>query len=313
MKSIFSELIGQNAVKKRLSFYHEAYQKTGVIPSMLFSGQKGIGKSQFAKSFSEGLKRNSSKKDFLPINCSSIKSLDFFIEEIYAKQIRGRNISLLLDEAHCLPDDLTYALLSILDTDNFKNRIRIFSYKGDRLVFDFSRLNIIFATTESNKVFIPLKDRLTLIDFESYSEIELSQIVLKNISKVKFSGSALEKIAQTIRNNARNAVMRSNEIQLYCNSKNIKTFNEKSFEDFLDKLGILPYGLTNSELQILQLLAVKERSLQSISASTGMSRGALQYDHEMFLLQRGLIEIDGKRKITLKGREILDKIIKNEY
>jgi Holliday junction resolvasome RuvABC ATP-dependent DNA helicase subunit len=154
---------------------------------------------------------------------------------------------------------------------------------------------------------------LTLIDFESYSEIELSQIVIKNISKVKFSGSALEKIAQTIRNNARNAVMRSNEIQLYCNSKNIKTFNEKSFEDFLDKLGILPYGLTNSELQILQLLAVKERSLQSISASTGMSRGALQYDHEMFLLQRGLIEIDGKRKITLKGREILDKIIENEH
>jgi len=30
----------------------------------------------------------------------------------------------------------------------------------------------------------------------------------------------------------------------------------------------------------------------------------------MFLLQRGLVEIDGKRKITYKGREALEEIEK---
>jgi ribosomal protein S19E (S16A) len=45
-----------------------------------------------------------------------------------------------------------------------------------------------------------------------------------------------------------------------------------------------------------------------LSAITGMSRQAIQLEAENNLLRRGFMEIDGKRKITNKGKKILDKI-----
>ena len=310
MKDAFSSLIGQESVKNRLSFYIEAFQKTHRMPAMLFSGQKGIGKTEFAKTFSNSLKIGGAKKEFIEINCSTIKDLRYFFDQIYYPRIRGKNVSLLLDEAHCLPQDVTAAFLTIFNTENIKVYKKDFDFDGNRITFDFSKLNVIFATTETNKIFPALKDRFVQVDFEPYSSEELAKIVLKNVCKIRFSKSALDNLSKTIRSNARNAMMRANEIQLYCAAKRIRSFGDKHFKDFLNRLGILPLGLTSSEFQILKILSEKEASLGQISASTGISRAALQRDHEMFLLQRGLVEIDGKRKITYKGREALEEIEK---
>jgi Holliday junction resolvasome RuvABC ATP-dependent DNA helicase subunit len=310
MNAIFSNLIGQERVKKRLSFYSQAYTKTCRIPAVLFVGPYGIGKTEFARQFSESLVFKREHKQFLEINCSTIKDLDYFIEEIYSKKIFNNNISILFDEAHCLPEDVINAFLTILNTENFKNDIRRFIYKDATIIFDFSKVNFIFATTESNKLFKAFRDRLTLIDFETYSQEELYKILFKNISGVSFAPGIIDQITSIIRSNPRNAIQRSNEIELFCKSKNIRKFSEKNYKEFLDNLGILPYGLTNSELQILKLLNEKERSLNSLAASTGLSRAAIQRDHEMFLLQKDLIEIDVKRKITFKGRQILEEIKK---
>jgi Holliday junction resolvasome RuvABC ATP-dependent DNA helicase subunit len=71
-------------------------------------------------------------------------------------------------------------------------------------------------------------------------------------------------------------------------------------------LGIKPMGLSNIEVEILEILNDRgDCTLQMLSSVTGMSRSALQRDAETYLLRQGLIKIEGLRKITQKGKDIL--------
>ena len=49
MSKYFQDLIGQDAVKKKLSFYLDAFNKTGLCPFLNLIGAKGLGKTEFAK------------------------------------------------------------------------------------------------------------------------------------------------------------------------------------------------------------------------------------------------------------------------
>ena len=81
------------------------------------------------------------------------------------------------------------------------------------------------------------------------------------------------------------------------------------WKELSSTLDILPYGLTSDEQQVLNILADRgECSLQMLSAATGLSRPAIQKDVEVHLLKEGLMKIDGKRDITVKGRKTLDEI-----
>ena len=95
------------------------------------------------------------------------------------------------------------------------------------------------------------------------------------------------------------------EIQLYCGARNSNIFGLQNFTDLCDQVGILPYGITYTEKQILQALNnCGSATLTGLAAKIGMSKTALQRDHELYLLNQNLIEIDGKRKITGRGLEL---------
>jgi Holliday junction resolvasome RuvABC ATP-dependent DNA helicase subunit len=197
------------------------------------------------------------------------------------------------------------AFLTIFNTE--KNHRKNFEWDGMDFEFDFKRQTFIFATTESDKIFPPLKDRLTTIDFEPYSRNELAEIIKLCTPNITFTDEALEKVAKSVRNNPRSAVMRSKEIMLFCASKNTTEFTEDSFDELSDAIGILPYGISFTERQILDILKeCGSCTLTTLSAKIGLSPSALRRDHEMYLLNKSLMEIDGKRKITAQGIKIAD-------
>jgi len=168
--------------------------------------------------------------------------------------------------------------------------------------FNFKNQTFIFATTETDKIFPPLKDRLTVVDFEPYTEQELSDIIQLVAPDIEFTEKCLKEVSTTIRGNARSAVKRAKEIQLYCGSKESNFFALDDFKELSDSVGILPHGLTNTEKQILEALNnCGSATLTGLSAKLGLSKSALQRDHELYLLNKNLIEIDGKRKITGTG------------
>ena len=254
MTDYFPDLIGQENVKKKLSFYLKAYKATSICPFLNLVGAKGLGKTLFAKEFAKNLKnKDGSKRPFLELNCSTIKNNEQFFEQIFIPLIMNNEITILFDEAHALPKDLTMAFLTIFNTE--KNNTKEFVWDEQTFVFDFSKQTFIFATTESDKLFPPLKDRLTTIDFEQYSSEDLGEIIKLNCEGINFSDDALRELSTTVRGNARNAVMRSKEVVLYCESENKPSFDISDFDKLVDVLGILPFGITCTEKQILEILA----------------------------------------------------------
>ena len=195
------------------------------------------------------------------------------------------------------------AFLTIFNTES--NSRKIFEYEGMNFEFNFRQQTFVFATTETDKIFPPLKDRLTVVDFEPYTTEELAEIIKICLPDISFTDDCIQEVAKTVRNNARSAVKRSKEISLYCGAKEKQFFDLDDFKDLSQQIGILPLGLTNTEKQVLvSLKDVGASSLTSLSAQLGLSKTALQRDHEMYLLNKNLMEIDGKRKITSRGRQI---------
>ena len=305
---MFDSLIGQPEIKRQLEFYSDAYKKTSVVPFLLLNGAKGLGKTEFLKQFSKTLTNEDGKpRPMLELNSSTIKNNQMFFEQIFMPIVQNNEITLFFDEAHALPKDLVMAFLSITNTE--RTPFKEFNWREYTFQFDFTKISMIFATTELDKLFPPLKDRLTILDFKPYKVDEISQIVKGRLKDVEFEEGVLEEIASTTRGNARSAVKRAKEIETYCETHNSTLFFKEEWKELRQILGIKPLGLTNTEIQVLEILAERGPStLQTIAAVTGMSRTAIQRDAELYLLQRGLMKINGTREISRAGTLILDEV-----
>ena len=299
---MFEGLVGQDTLKSRLNFYSDAKKATGTLPFLLFNGAKGLGKTEFAKAFAKSL-----GKPMIEINCSTIRNAEQFFEQVFIPAILDKDVTILLDEAHALPKDLEMAFLTIFNIEGAKTKR--FEFGESSLLFEFERQTFLFATTELDKLFPPFKDRLTQLDFEPYSGKELAGIIQKKMDWIDFKDNILNEICETVRGNARSAIKRALEVSAYAEVNNTATFGKKEWKSLCDLLGIMPYGINATELQVMRIL--KERgacTLQMLSAVTGMSRTALQKDAEVFLLKNGFMRIDGKREITGKGAKALERI-----
>jgi len=304
----FPDLVGQENVKKKLSFYLDAFEKTGVCPFLNLIGAKGLGKTEFAKAFAKNLyNEDGDRRSFLELNCSTIKNNEQFFEQIFLPVIADNEITVLFDECHALPVDLTMAFLTIFNSE--KDNRKTFEFNEMSFEFNFKRQTFIFATTESDKIFPPLKDRLTTVDFEPYTQSELAQIIKLCTPDILYINNSLQKVASTVRNNARSAVKRAKEITLYCGAKEKNILGLNDFADLCDQVGILPFGLTYTEKQILEVLNnCGSATLTGLAAKIGLSKTALQRDHELYLLNKNLMEIDGKRKITSHGLKLCESL-----
>lgn len=301
MNSTFKHIVGQDHIKRQLSFYLDAYQTTNILPFLMFNGQRGIGKTEFARALGAA-----AKKTFYEINSSSIKNEKQFFEQLMP-QIQGTECILFFDEAHELPKKLVTAFLSILNTE--KKTVVHYTYQDVEYTFDFAQMSFIFATTEMDRLFAPFKDRLTVVDFVPYSNSEVKDIIKKRIPDVKFAAGALDEISTTIRGNARSAVKRAKEIEMYCEAKNNPDFSLEDWKELCHKANINKRGLSNTEIQILS--ALKERgplTLTMLSAITGLSVQALRKDAELHLLKMNLLRIEGTRQITSQGLRLLETI-----
>mgnify|MGYP003351091273 CR=1 FL=1 len=308
MKNRFANLVGQEDVKKKLNFYLDAQNKSLKMPFLLLAGAKGIGKTEFAKEAAKSICGNNGKaRPFLEINCGTIKNAQVFFEQVFAPVIQGNEVTVLLDECHALPKDLMTVFLSAFNTE--KEDTKQVTWRDGIYEFNFKLQSFIFATTEPDRLFAPLKDRLTLIDFQTYNKKDVAKIIEKVLSDVKFKDDVLEMVSETVRGNARSSILRAKQIEMYCETKNRAEFNGKDWAELCSKVGIHHSGLTNTEIQILRTLRDRgECSLNMLSAVTGLSRSALQRDAEVFLLQRGYMKIEGQRKLSVAGSKAISEI-----
>jgi len=302
INTAFDGFIGQNHIKKQLGFYLDAYKATNITPFLMFNGAKGLGKTEFAKAFAKEL-----KKPLLEVNCSTIKNSEQFFEQVFMPVIMDSDITVLFDEAHALPKELVMSFLTIFNVEGVSKKH--FQWRENNFEFNFERQTFIFATTEPDKLFAPFKDRLTIIDFKPYHSDELGAILLKSLDWVKFEDNVIADISFTLRGNARSAIKRSKEIEMYCDANKVSIFGAKEWNKLKDLVGIKSYGLTNTEVEVLNILKSRgDCTLGMLSAVTGLSRTSIQRDAEIHLLRLGFMKIDNTRKITDLGIRALAKI-----
>lgn len=307
----FEGIIGQSKAKKQINFYRRGYNATGILPHLLFVAPKGCGKTMLAKAVKETLmsRENPEKaKKFLEINCSTLRNVKQFFNQIMIPHVQHEEVTILFDESSEIPHDVSMALLTCLNPNKY-NRNE-FSYEDYTVEIDFSRHTFMFATTEVQSMFHALIDRCKRIDLEEYSLKQLGQILKVNLEGIEFEEGLMSDIASTLRGNARKAVQTANDISSYMAAEERGYFTRKDWDLFKDELGIEPLGLSPIEIQLLEILNDKpECSLTYLSAKTGMTKAAVQRDIEMYLLKNDLMEIGtGGRKITNNGRETLEVI-----
>ena len=310
-QQLFPDIIGQDRAKKKLAFFHRGYNASSIIPHLMFIAPKGCGKTMMAKAMGKQLKGSDKPiKTFLEINCSTIKNLKQFFNQIIIPHVNQKECTILLDEASELPKDVTMALLTILNP-NEHNRTE-FAFEDYVVDFNFRDHSFMFATTEAHKIFHALMDRCERIDLEEYSYNQLGTIIGRQMKDYTFEKGILDEIATVLRGNARAAQKMAGNIKTYLASKDSKKMTLKDWEVIKEELGILPLGINRIELQVLRALKEKkECSLTHLGAVTGLTVQCLRQDFELFLQKCMLMEITTNgRSLTRKGHQYLEDVDK---
>ena len=304
----FPDIIGQNRVKKALEFYIDGFKKTSCIPHLMFTAPRGCGKTTMATAMAKNLRVNDEIKPLITINCSTIKSLKQFFNMIVIPHMIERDATVLFDECSELPKDVTMALLTICNP-NPTNR-NDFSYEDYNVTFDFRRLSFMFATTEGQSIFHALMDRMERIDLEEYKLDELGQIVMMGLKDYTVAPQTLVDISSVLRGNARAGQKMAMKMKLHLDAKGKKRFDDSDWKELCGKLGILPLGISVQELNLMRYMARKKATrLTELAAITGLSKGAIQKDYELYLSKMGLMEIQPEgRSLTTKGLEYLNDL-----
>ena len=283
-----------------------------MIPNLLFTAPKGCGKTMLATALAKELIKEGDHraKRFIEVNCSTLKNVKKFFDELVIPHLNDRDVTILFDEASEIPQDVEMAMLTILNP-NPSNRTS-FSYDEYTVDFDFRRQTFMFATSEPHRVFHALKDRLDRIDLEEYSYEELGEIVHINLPDVIFANGLLGKIASVLRGNARAAQKMAIKIQMWLDANGGYKFLAADWKDLMYTLGIAPLGLRAKEIEILRVLRdSRDCSLTRLGSKTGMTPESLRRDYELYLMKVDLLEIStAGRNITPEGKDYLKELDK---
>ena len=297
----YSEIVGQDKTKKKLNFILEGYSKSKIIPHLLFVAPRGCGKTLIAQKTANLMKRDRT----IIVNCSTIKNVKSFFNQIMLPYVYDKDVTIIFDEASELPRDVTMALLTILNPN--QNNRNEFTFDEGTYEFRFDINSFMFCTTEAQKIFHALLDRLYRIDLQDYSYIDLGKIINNNL-KLKnqnVTDEILSEVASVCRGNARQAQSMANQISSYLASKNSKELDKNGWLEIKDSLSIYPLGLTEIELNVIKILKDHgEIRLTNLSAKTNLTKEMLQRNVELYLIRNNLIEIRPTgRALTKKGHE----------
>ena len=305
-------LIGQPEVAMKLMFFVESHSKETPIPTMLFSGSQGLGKTFTSHMVAEALGRK-----MIEINCGGLSDREQLFDDILLTQVHGDvPVTLLFDEAHKMPREVATELLTMTNpNDDFCN---VVDYKNCDIVFDMKKINIILATTDANMLLRPLVNRCEEIYFNLYSHSDLQEILEMYLGdcSIKASKSTMTNIGYACRGRARTAFLLAQNIKRFCHREYMKTLDVKSktlkdegWQALSKIFGIHPLGLNNKEIKLLK--TIKEfntLSCSNLAIKLGVTEDNIKDEWEQRPKELGLIKSTSKgRSLTNEGIKYMEK------
>lgn len=306
--SYFPDIIGQKNTKRFLSFQLDAYKSSSFIPPTLLTAKRGGGKTEIAYSMREHLKgSDGNPKPFIEINGATLKNPSGLVSKAIIPY-QNTEVTYFIDECHAMDRSVKDFFLTVISlTSERKSRT---TFDGMDLDFDFKRQSFLFATTDPQKLTQAFKSRCKRVDLEPYSKKDMQDIVSYHAKKndIKLNGNTPASIAEVSRNTPREAVSVLNDVRQMCEIKGNNRFSDDDWDALVKHLNIKPFGLTNSEFQVLRKLKeYGEMSLTGLANSLSLNRAAVMNDIEPFLMEMNFIKIDSKRSITNLGIDALNR------
>ena len=115
--TLFPDLVGQDVAKRKLGFFLDGYNASSYIPHLMFVAPKGCGKTTMAKACARELGSRETlgkPKPFIELNCSTIKNVGQFFNQVVIPHMNQQECTVLFDEASELPKDVTMALDQVI-------------------------------------------------------------------------------------------------------------------------------------------------------------------------------------------------------
>jgi Holliday junction resolvasome RuvABC ATP-dependent DNA helicase subunit len=298
---VFSDIWGQERNKRELSYTIAAHHKRHYCPNLLFEGTMGSGKTTIAEKTANAL-----GKPYILLNCGTMRKFADFYSLIYMPEMHDKSCTIILDEIHEWPKDrITSTFLSVLAPSREGDET-IVNFDGAELRFHPSRHTFMACTTDSQKMFPPLRDRFDIISLQKYKPAQLVKIISDHYKNVHFTDGVVEDMKMTLRN-PRNAVKLIKKLGLALESTQVLDMG--AWGDIRTTLNLKPLGLLDDELKIL--LALEQggsMKLFQLTAKTDLLQAQLQF-YSKHLFNHDLIKaVTGGRQITEKGKSYLKKV-----
>jgi len=299
---VFDAIIGQNEAIKQLSYFIESNSDETPMPTLLFTGSQGLGKSFMARKVAESLGR-----DMIVVNCGTILTTKDFVEDILIHRVNGESKTILLDESHKLSLEISTFLLSLLE-NNASNKT-FCTYKKALIEYDFSKINIIFATTDAYMMLRALVNRCREVYFHIYSNDELYRILSYYLPGIALTCDQND-ISYACRGRARDAFALSQDIKRYCLKNKTQTFDNKGWTYLKEVFGIHAFGLRTQEVNFMRILAESSPiSCNNIAVRMGVNAQNIESEIEIRPRELGFVESGTRgRCITSEGLAYLKAV-----
>lgn len=301
----FDDVIGQERALLKLKFFMETHSDETPLPTLLFTGSHGLGKTYVAKRLAKNMGRR-----FVEVNCGVLDKADELFEEVLYKQVHGNApVTLFFDESHRLSSEITTALLSMLNpSDSMKNVVQ---FKGLSILFDMSKINVIFATTDAHKMFGPLVNRCQKIYFDSYEKDELIAMLKMYCPEIEEFKCDHSDLSHACRGRGRDTFVIAQNINRYMHQKRGNdVFTKSDWSKFKNIFEIYHMGLNRQELEMLKIVK-KAGSISSGNIALAMMINTDNVESELETRPRelGLIKSTSRgRTLTAEGEKYMEKI-----
>ncbi|AGJ90746.1 Holliday junction branch migration DNA helicase RuvB [Mycoplasma putrefaciens] len=301
----WDEYIGQDHIISNLKiFLASAKKQNKVVDHIFLYGPSGYGKTSLAFLLSKQL-----KTQIRILNGPSLQKSSDIISVLTS--IKEKDI-IFIDEIHAVNKEILEIIYPTLE-ENKLNIIIGKDYNSKVVNIELPKFTMIVATTEINKIPIPLLNRFPIsFTLEEYDLKDMSKIVELYCKKLnlKLEECLYSYIANHCRQTPRIAINLIKRINDHIVVDNPKTIDINYIDNVFNKLGIFKLGLTVTEIKYLKIISKnKVMGLENISHLLNTTPMIISNNIEPFLIRQNLIIRTFKgREITLKGYEYIKDV-----
>lgn len=262
----FKEYVGQEDAKTLAQIMIKAAKKEArPLPNMLIVGEYGLGKTSLAR----------------------------LIMQDYGEHVRlldGASVNAALPRDHVIIDEIHNIKPEVADSLN--------------ILIDSNQVHIIGCTTDPGSLPSAFRSRFRLLQLESYSNANLTEIMDKVVKRKNVSSTRtlLSEIAKRSRFNARYALSNLALVFDLLAVKGQKTISQPLITEAFTMLGVDSRGYLKRDYKFMDALPDDRAvGLQYLSAVTGIDEKTIEEEVEPYLLRMGLLDRTSRGRLKLKN------------